>query len=209
MTALLRLGLLASHGGTNMQSIVDACREGRLEAEPQVVISNNSRSGALERARRAGIPALHMSGRTHGSPEELDQAILRVLEENSVEVICLAGYMKKIGGATLAAYAGRILNIHPALLPKYGGRGFYGEAVHAAVLAAGEPESGVSVHLVDEDYDHGRTLLQWRVPVLADDTVESLAARVLAQEHQLYVEVLQQIAAGEIRLEGLERGVVG
>jgi phosphoribosylglycinamide formyltransferase-1 len=205
LTAKLRLGMLASHGGTNMQAIIDACREGRLEAEPRVVISNNSASGALDRARQAGIPDFHMSGRTHPDPDVLDQQMHAILEGHGVEVICLAGYMKKVGPVTLSAYAGRILNVHPALLPKYGGRGFYGEAVHAAVLAARERESGVTVHLVDEVYDHGRILAQRVVAVLAEDTVEALAARVLEQEHALYAETIQEIASGQIRLEGLER----
>ena len=197
--------MLASHGGTNMQAIIDACREGRLEAEPRVVISNNSASGALTRARQAGIPGFHMSGHTQPDPDALDQQMHAILEGHGVEVICLAGYMKKVGPVTLSAYAGRILNVHPALLPKYGGRGFYGEAVHAAVLAARERESGVTVHLVDEVYDHGRILAQRVVAVLAEDTVEALAARVLEQEHALYAETIQEIASGQIRLEGLER----
>ncbi len=188
-----------------MQAIIDACREGWLEAEPRVVISNNSASGALERARQAGIPGFHISARTHPDPENLDREVLTLLREHGVEVVCLAGYMKKVGPETLSAYAGRILNVHPALLPKYGGQGFYGEAVHAAVLAAGEAESGATVHLVDEVYDHGRILAQRIVAVGEEDSVDELAARVLEQEHLLYAETLQRIAVGEIRLEGLER----
>lgn len=197
----LKLGFLASHGGTNMQAIIDACKEGRLQAEPRVVIGNNSRSGALERARGEDIPACHLSRRTHPDPAELDAAILATLRQHQVEVVCLAGYMKRLGAATLAAYRGRILNIHPALLPKFGGQGFYGEAVHRAVLAAGETESGATVHLVDEEYDHGPVLAQRKVSVQPDDTVDALAARVLEQEHILYPETLQRIAAGAIRLE--------
>ena len=205
MSAKLRLGMLASHGGTNMQAIIDACHDGRLEAEPRVVISNNSRSGALKRARQAGISGRHISGVTHPDLEVLDREMLAVLERHGVEVICLAGYMKKVGDAVLSAYAGRILNIHPALLPKYGGKGFYGDAVHAAVLAAGERESGVTVHLVDEVYDHGSVLAQRTVAVLEEDTVRTLGARVLEQEHAIYAETLQKIAIGEIRLRGLDR----
>ena len=200
---MLRLGFLASHGGSNMQAIIDACKEGRLQAEPCVVISNNSRSGAMERARREGIPAHHLSSRTHPDPEALDEAILAVLRRHEVEIVCLAGYMKKLGPKTLKAYRNRILNIHPALLPKFGGEGFYGERVHRAVLAAGEKESGPTVHLVDEYYDHGPILAQRRVPVLPDDTPETLAARVLEQEHLIYAETLQRIAAGEIDLDSL------
>ncbi len=197
----LELGFLASHGGTNMQAIIDACKEGRLRAEPRVVISNNSGSGALERAGREDIPAHHLSNRTHPDPGELDKAILATLQQHQVELVCLAGYMKRLGPATLSAYRGRILNIHPALLPKFGGRGFYGDAVHKAVLAAGEMESGASVHLVDEEYDHGPILAQRRVGVRPDDTPDTLAARVLEQEHVLYAETLQQIATGQIQLQ--------
>ncbi len=116
-------------------------------------------------------------------------------------MICLAGYMKKLGKKTRAAYRNHILNIHPALLPDFGGEGFYGERVHEAVLAAGAKESGPTVHLVDEEYDHGPILAQRKVAVLADDTPETLAARVLEQEHVIYAETLQRIATGEINLD--------
>ena len=196
----MKLGFLASGSGTNMQAIVDACREGRLRAEPVAVIGNNSRSQALERARREGIPAFHLSSRTHPDPEKLDAAIASVLGRCGADLVCLAGYMKLVGRRTLRAFEGRVLNIHPALLPKYGGRGFFGRAVHEAVLAAGDTESGATVHLVDELYDHGRILAQARVPVLAGDLPETLGARVLEQEHLLFTETLRKIAAGRISL---------
>ena len=197
---LLKLGFLASHGGSNMQAIIDACKEGRLHADPSVVISNNSNSGALKRARREGIPAYHLSGRTHPDPGELEKAILATLKRWGAEVVCLTGYMKRLGAAVVSAYRGRILNVHPALLPKFGGRGLYGRAVHEAVLAAGEKESGATVHLVDEEYDHGPVLAQRKVAVTAGDDPDVLSARILRQEHILYAEVLQKIAQGEIRL---------
>ena len=197
----LRLGFLTSGGGTNMAAIIDACRSGRLAAEPRVVIGNNSRSGALEKARQAGIPAHHLSSHTHSDPEDLDNAILEALQGHGATLVCLAGYMKMLGKRTLSAYRGRVLNIHPALLPRFGGKGFHGKAVHEAVLAAGESESGVTIHIVDEHYDHGPILAQTRVPVLTDDTVDALAARVLEQEHALYADTLQKIATGEIELE--------
>jgi len=198
---MLRLGFLASGSGTNMQAILDASRSGRLsQVEPVVVISNNSSSGALQRSSAAGLPTYHLSSATHPEPRALDEAIATALTDHDVSVVALAGYMKMIGPVTLARFRGRILNIHPALLPKYGGRGFYGRAVHEAVLAAGETESGVTVHVVDEVYDHGPILAQARVPVLTGDTPNSLAARVLEQEHTLYTETLQRIAMGEIFL---------
>jgi phosphoribosylglycinamide formyltransferase-1 len=199
----LRIGFLASHGGSNVQAILDACREGRLDADPCVVISNNSDAMVLDRAMTARIPAFHLSSNTHPDPARLDEVILATLEKHRANVIVLAGYMKKLGPKTLARYRGRVLNIHPALLPKHGGQGMYGDRVHKAVLAAGEKESGATVHIVDEEYDEGRILAQQKVPVMPDDTSESLAARVLEVEHQLYAETLQRIATGEIKLEGL------
>jgi phosphoribosylglycinamide formyltransferase-1 len=194
------LGILASHGGSNMQAIIDACKSGGLPAIPRVVLSNNSASLALARARREGIPAYHLSALTHPCPEALDREILRLLQTHAVDLVVLAGYMKKLGPATLEAYRGRILNIHPALLPRFGGRGMYGRLVHEAVLAAGEATTGVTVHLVDAEYDRGPILAQREVPVRPGDTPESLAERVLREEHRLYVETLRRICRGEITL---------
>lgn len=200
----LRLGFLASHGGSNVQAILDACRDGRLEAEPCVVISNNSDAMVLDRAMAARVPAFHLSSHIHPDPARLDEAILATLEKHRVNLIVLAGYMKKLGPKTLARYRGRVLNIHPALLPKYGGQGMYGHHVHEAVISAGEKESGATVHVVDAEYDEGPIVAQQKVPVLPDDTSESLAARVLEVEHQLYAATLQRIASGEIQLQGLK-----
>jgi len=197
--ATLRLGFLASHGGSNMQAIIDACKSGRLDANPCVVISNNSHSMALQRARNEGIPYYHISTLTHPGPQE-DEEILRNLRHHGVDTVILAGYMKKLGPVTLGAYRGRILNIHPALLPKFGGKDMYGKRVHEAVLAAGEKVTGVTIHLVDEHYDTGPILAQCQVPVLEGDTADSLAERVLKQEHVLYAETLQKIADGRIPL---------
>lgn len=194
------LGFLASHGGSNMQAIIDACKAGRLPAVPRVVISNNSTSMALQRAQREGIPAYHLSAITHPEPEALDREILRVLRAHAVDLVILAGYMRKLGPITLDAYRGRILNIHPALLPRFGGQGMYGKLVHQAVLASGETMTGVTIHVVDADYDRGPILAQCQVPVLPRDTPDSLAERVLKEEHRLYVETLQKICCGEIPL---------
>ncbi len=199
----LRLGFLASHGGTNVQAILDACTDGRLAATPCVVISNNSASEALTRARRESVPAYHLSERAHPSAGELEQAILKVLQEHRVNLVILAGYMRKLGSLVLERYPGRVLNIHPALLPRFGGKGMYGRAVHEAVLAAGDAETGVTVHLVDNRYDHGPIVAQSRVPVLPDDDVERLSRRVLKREHQIFVETLQGIESGEIDLDQL------
>jgi len=196
----LKIGVLASHGGSNMQAIIDAIEAGRLDARIVLVISNNSGSGALERARTHSLPGRHLSGAHHPDADALDAAICQALEEAGAEVIVLAGYMKKIGARTLEAFEGRILNIHPALLPQHGGPGMYGIHPHESVLAAGDTESGATVHVVDARYDEGPILKQRRVPVLPDDTPETLQQRVLKEEHRIYAEVLADIVAGRIRL---------
>lgn len=203
VSSLLRIGALASHEGTTLQAILDACADGSLAARVVAVLSNNSDAGALRRARAAGAEALHLSSKTHPDAEVLDGAMTNALLERGVEVVMLAGYMKKLGRQLLSRYQGRILNTHPALLPKFGGQGMYGMRVHEAVLRAGEVESGSSVHLVDAEYDTGRVLAQAQVPVMSGDTPESLAARVQERERRLVVAVLNQVAKGELQLAGL------
>ena len=165
----MKLGLLASHRGSGVQAVVEACASGRLAAVPRLVISNNADAEVLTRARRHGIPSCHLSGATH--PDQ-----------------------------TLRHFAGRVLNIHPALLPRFGGQGMYGRRVHEAVLAAGERETGVTIHLADEEYDRGRIIAQCRVPVLAGDTVDSLAERVLEREDVFLVETLARVVSGALTL---------
>lgn len=203
MSSLLRIGALSSHEGTTLQAILDACASGALAAQVVAVVSNNSESGALRRARAAGAAPVHLSSKTHPEPAALDAAITRALLERGVEVVMLAGYMKKLGPDLLAQYRGRILNTHPSLLPKFGGHGMYGIRVHEAVLQAGETQSGSSMHLVDAEYDTGRVLSQVRVPVEPGDTPQSLAARVQEHERRLVVQVLSRVASGELALEGL------
>ena len=167
-----------------------------------MVISNNGEAGALARAGRESIPHYHLSAKTHPSPDALDQAILDALLAHAVDIVILAGYMKKLGDRTLARYDGAVLNIHPALLPKFGGQGMYGIRVHEAVLAAGETESGVTIHLVAGEYDSGTVIAQATVPVLPGDSPQSLAERVLKLEHATFPQVLRKIALGEIPLPG-------
>jgi len=198
----LRLAVLASHAGTTLQAIIDACGAGTLPARVVAVISNNRDSGALERARAAGIPTHHLSGQTHPDPAALDAAICQALVDRGAEVVVLAGYMKRLGALTLGRFRGRVINTHPALLPKFGGVGMYGAHVHRAVLAAGERTSGASVHVVTEEYDAGPVIARGEVPVLPDDTPESLAERVQARERALLVDTLAAIASGAIRLAG-------
>ena len=196
----LRIGVLASHEGTTLQAIIDACAAGRLRAEVVTVISNNRDSGALGRATESGITVHHLSGQTHTDLEALDAAICAALVESAVDVVVLAGYMKKLGPRALDHFRGRVLNTHPALLPKFGGKGMYGLHVHRAVLAAGEVTTGATVHLVDEEYDAGPILAQSEVAVKAGETPEALARRVQEREHALVVEVLTRIADDRIRL---------
>jgi len=196
----LKLGVLASGGGTNLQAIIDNCEAGRIDAEVKVVISNNSKSGALQRARRHNIPAVHLSSVMFNSFEELDEAILSTLKKYDVDLVILAGYMKKVGPKVLNAYRNRVLNIHPAPLPRFGGKGMYGHRVHEAVLASGEKFSGPTVHIVDEIYDHGPIIAHRVVPVLEGDTPDTLAERVLKEEHKLYSEVIQLFAEGRVKV---------
>jgi len=191
------VAVFASGGGTGLQAIIDACKSGRLDARVCAVVSNNSGSGALRRARAEGIPALHLSSATHPDPAALEGAILGALAWSGAGVVFLAGYLKKISPAVLRAYEGRILNVHPSLLPRHGGPGMHGLRVHRAVLEAGDAETGATVHLASEGYDEGRVVAQRRVPVLPGDSPESLAARVLAEEHALIVEALGAILARE------------
>ena len=147
----MNVGVLASHEGTTLQSLLDACSGGRIQGRVAVVVSNNGDSGALKRARQAGVEAVHLSSKTHEDPAALDAAIRGVLVAADVDVVFLAGYMKKLGPLVLRAFERRILNTHPALLPRFGGPGMYGDRVFEAVLEAGEAESGISIHLVDAD----------------------------------------------------------
>ena len=197
---MLRIGVLASGEGTTLQSIIDACVRGRIDGRVVVVISNNSRSGALRRAAAAGIETFHLSSVTHSSADSLDVAISDALQRARADVVFLAGYMKRLGPRTLTTFPARILNTHPALLPKFGGRGMFGHRVFEAVLAAGESETGASVHLVEAEYDTGNVVRQERIPVLPEDTVESLQARVQACERGVVVNTLAAIARGELVL---------
>lgn len=190
----LKLGFLASHGGSSMQVISAAIQAGQLSAQAQVVISNNSHSDALAFAQAMAIPAYHLSLRTEQTAERLDERMRDLLLAHEVQLVILSGYMKKLGTQTLSTYQDRILNIHPALLPQYGGQGMYGEHVHAAVLAAGEGETGITIHLVNEHYDQGKILAQCRIPILPAETPERLALRVKACEGAFFVEVLRHIA---------------
>ncbi len=192
-----RLAVFCSGNGSNFRSIYQAIAEKPLNAEIVLCLSNRSACGAMEFAQENGIATLHITEKQFASFDEFAAAMIHALREHRIENILLAGYMRKVPEAVVRAFPDKILNIHPALLPKFGGEGMYGIHVHAAVLQAGEKESGATVHFVNEEYDKGRILLQHRVPVLPDDTSESLAERVLECEHRLYAEALEKLLQEE------------
>jgi phosphoribosylglycinamide formyltransferase-1 len=200
MLSKLRLAVFASHGGSNFQSIIDAAQNPDFPAVIMVLVSNNKKAYAVERANNAGIPVLIWQKKDFENDRGYSEFMLEKLNEYKVDLICLAGYMKLIPDEIVKNF--KIINIHPALLPQYGGKGMYGIHVHEAVLAAKEEESGVTVHQVNEIYDNGKILAQTRVKVLPSDTPETLQKRVLEYEHKIYPETIARIAKGEICLDG-------
>jgi phosphoribosylglycinamide formyltransferase-1 len=192
---MLRIAVFGSGRGSNFLAILNAIEQGSIPfASIGVVLSNNSSAGILEIAQANNIPAVHLSQKQFGSEEEFVTALLTLLRMHDVNFIILAGYMKRIPPQIIREYRNRMLNIHPALLPKFGGQGMYGHHVHEAVIAAHEPVSGATVHVVDEEYDHGRIVLQGTVPVDPGETPETLAAKVLAIEHEIYPEAIRMFA---------------
>jgi phosphoribosylglycinamide formyltransferase-1 len=189
---MLRIGVLASHQGTNFQAISDACSDGSLSARIVLLICNNSTAPVMNRARSAAIPTAHLSSATN--PDDLDRAICESLTRESIDLLVLAGYMKKLGPAVLSTFKDRIINVHPSLLPHHGGEGLYGDRVHQAVLDAGDRQSGATVHQVTAGYDEGAVILQKSVPVLANDNVDSLATRIRPLEHQLLIAAINKLS---------------
>jgi phosphoribosylglycinamide formyltransferase-1 len=193
--ATLQLGFLASHGGSSMRAILAAIAAGTLDARGRVLVCNNADAPALAFARAEGLPCHHISARSAGGEEAADRAICAALTAAGADWVVMSGYLRKLGPVTLARYRGRILNIHPALLPAYGGQGMYGRRVHEAVIAAGERVSGITIHLVDEEYDHGEIIAQKQVPVQPGDSADDLQARITAAEPPFFVDVLRGLAA--------------
>lgn len=186
-----RIAVLASGGGTNLQAIMDfhEHRRGESAGVVALVAANRSSAGALQRARDAGVPAEHFDASDEGA------SLLELLERYAIDLVVLAGYLKRVPAAVIRRFSGRVINVHPGLLPDFGGPGMYGARVHAAVIASGATMTGVTVHLVDDEFDHGPVIAQWRVRVRIDDTAESLATRVLAVEHLVYPRVVDMVAA--------------
>jgi phosphoribosylglycinamide formyltransferase-1 len=193
-----RIGVFASGGGSNLQALMDRVRSGELPAEISFVLSNNSKSGALERARAFGTRAYHVSAVTEGGEEKAAARMAAVIAEHRIDLLVLAGYMKKVPAILLSQLKNRVLNIHPGLLPAFGGEGFYGHKVHEAVIARGCQYSGLTIHMVNGLYDEGQIVLQRIIPVTPSWTPERLGAELLKQEHAWYWRVVRGFAAGEI-----------
>ena len=190
----MNISILASHNGSVLQAVIDACNQARIQGRVACVISNNSQCFALQRAQTAGISTAHLSGATHPSQDALDAAILQELRGADTDLVVLCGYMKRLGQSTLSYYKDRILNTHPALLPRHGGQGFYGRRVHEAVIKSGDLYSGATVHKVDEHYDTGEIVAQAKLKLASDETASSLEERVQTIERELLINFLAKLA---------------
>ncbi len=198
---MLNIAVFGSGRGSNFKAILDAIEHRQLpDARVVLVVSNNSDAGILDLARAAGLPYRHVSRKQYPSEDLCATDMLAALHAAETNLIVLAGYMKHLPAQIIAAFRHRIINIHPALLPAFGGKGMYGLRVHQAVLDSHGPLTGATVHIVDEEYDHGPIVLQRTVPVLSSDSPESLASRVLEMEHHLLPEALRLFAEGRIRI---------
>lgn len=199
---MINLAAFASGRGSNFSAIHDYIRRRALPARYALVVSDRARPPVAEIALAQGIPFLHLNAKNFPSPEDYAARLIRELEAYGIEWITLAGYLKLIPAEVVRRYAGRMMNIHPALLPSFGGAGMYGERVHQAVLESGVKVSGATVHFVDEEYDRGPIILQETVPVYFEDTVETLAHRVLEVEHRIYPRAVELAVTDKLRIHG-------
>jgi formyltetrahydrofolate-dependent phosphoribosylglycinamide formyltransferase len=199
-TEPLRLAVLVSAGGTTLQNLLDRCADGRLRAQVVLVVSSTASAFALERARKAGVPTVVVERRQCASPAEFSERIWEHCRGAGAELACTAGFLQLL--QIPEDFLLRVLNIHPALMPAFCGKGYYGHHVHEAVLAYGAKISGCTVHFADNQYDHGPIVLQRPVPVLEEDTPDTLAARIYEQECEAYPEAIRLFAEGKLRVEG-------
>ncbi len=191
---MLRISVLVSGGGTNLQAVIDSIEADRIEnAEIACIISSNPKAFALERGKKHGIKTMVIDKKHYPEMAERTDQIISILQDEKTDLVVLAGYMSVLEPKLVKAYKGRIINIHPSLIPKYCGKGFYGQHVHEAVIAAGEKESGATVHFVDEGVDTGPIILQKKVKVLENDTPDELGARVLKVEHEILTEAINKV----------------
>lgn len=196
----MNLCFFASGSGSNVNAILSNIKNGNLNANPSLIITNNSKAGVVEKAKSNNIPYYHISNKTEPDDIKRTQKILELLSYYKVDLIILAGYMKLIPSEILSKYKNKILNIHPALLPKFGGKGMYGINVHNAVIKSGVKISGATVHIVNNEYDQGKILAQKTVDIDNSDTPETLQKKVLKAEHSLYSETINKIINKEIQL---------
>lgn len=197
-----RFSVLVSGGGTNLQSLIDHVEGGKIDAAIASVISSQRGAYALERAKKHGIKTRVIERKAFASKTACDQALLCALEEDGADFVVLAGYLSILGPAVVQAYKNRILNVHPALLPSFGGKGYYGIHVHEAVIQAGETVTGATVHFVDEGTDTGPIIVQRRIPVQQGDTPEILQKRVMKIEHAILPKAVQWMAKDCLRVQG-------
>lgn len=202
MTRATRIAVGADGSGTTLQAIIDACEAGTVPARVVLVFGNKPEAKAFERAQKHGIPTVGIPGDAYESEERLAAAFRAFLERYDVDLICLAGFLRMVPAAIVREYRWRMMNSHPALLPFFGGKGWFGHHVHEGVLASGMKVAGCSVHFVTEVYDEGPIIMQRAVEVLDDDTPESLAARILPHEHEIYVEAIRRFAEGRLKVVG-------
>ena len=205
---MIRIAVLISGQGrgSNMQAIIDGCKSGKINGEVALVVGVNDDAPAMERARAAGVAAVSIPPKSFGCEEDYETALLTQLQQNNIDLICLAGYMRVLGGKIIETYRNKIMNVHPALIPSFCGKGMYGHHVHEAVIARGVKFTGATVHFVDEDYDTGPIIMQRVVAVDANDTPDSIAAKVLEAEHAAYTDAVSLFAQG--RLQVANRRVV-
>jgi formyltetrahydrofolate-dependent phosphoribosylglycinamide formyltransferase len=200
----MRIAVLLSGGGRSFENLVECSRRGEIRGEVALVLSSSPAAGGLERARRLAVPSLVVEAKG----PELARRVFTALDEARIDLACLAGWVKLLAPIPVR-WKGRVLNIHPALLPSFGGKGYWGDKVHEAVLAAGVKVSGCTVHLCDDEYDHGPIVLQRTCPVLDDDDVHALAARVFKEETKAYPEAVRLFEQGRVRIEGRRVRVLG
>ncbi len=200
--AKIRLAVLVSGGGTNLQAIIDACAAGQIEAEIALVLSSRSKAFALQRAEKAGIQTVVCSPRHYNNTQQYSRAVSAELDKQEIDLIILAGFMSIFSSEFIAKYRNRIMNTHPSLLPSFGGRGCYGKRVHQQVLDYGVKISGATIMFVSEDIDTGPIILQEAVAVAEDETLESLQQKVLRLEHKLYPQAISLFAADRLQIRG-------
>ena len=198
----IKIGVLVSGKGTNLQALIDATRTGNINGEIAIVISNKEEAFALERAKKYKIETLFLAPKKYKDKEEYSKAITEELKKRNIDLVCLAGFMYILSSNFVECFKNKAINIHPALLPSFAGKGLYGHYVHEAVINSGVKFSGCTVHFVDEGCDTGPIILQRVIPVLDNDTADSLAERVLEEEHKAYPEAVRLLCEQKLEIQG-------